>query len=253
MLGGAMKTDEFAVKCGNCDQEYNDEFFLNLCKKIHFAFIPDNGFYKLNFSCSNCQNQIYAKFQGEAVRRINDAINGTMVDIEVELYDPDEPYEPDFDDAWLDSLEDELPESCEASSFQEHLDDLVVPLPQFVEENTHESANGSEKPDTVKVEEGSKSNIELFKYEIKGIDKNLDEFDQSEKIRELLPLLVDGLDSEIEACWNSILLPLPLSRKPAICKSKSLAQPGERSAGKLFRKVQRQPSKSSLHRAIHRH
>ena len=70
-----MNLNEISVPCDKCDKKYNDEFFLNVCKHHPDGFIPDNGFYKLNFVCPECQNQINTTFDSEFSQRIRDAVS----------------------------------------------------------------------------------------------------------------------------------------------------------------------------------
>ena len=103
-----MNLNEISVPCDKCKQEYNEDFFLNICKQHHYAFIPDNGFYKLNFICPACQNQIKTTFDSEFSNRIRETIRDTAKNA---AYDP---LKPDLDESVIDHPcddETDLPES----------------------------------------------------------------------------------------------------------------------------------------------
>ena len=76
--------------------------------------------------------------------------------------------------------------------------------------NLHEDAMGDDEPPwdyefpTTTSGELSENKLSQFKNIIKSIDKNLDVFERTNKIREALPTIIDEPSSDIEACFKLV-------------------------------------------------
>lgn len=161
-----MSNGELQAKCESCGTIYNYFELLNqVMYPPHASTIEHKpGMFSVPIQCGKCHHIFYLDLTDEQYTPFSEQIVSILEAMEMDD-------EPNWDDEshW----DDEFP----------HDDDPSPPI-----------TSG----------ELSENKLSQFKNIIKSIDKNLDVFERTNKIREALPTIIDEPSSDIEACFKLV-------------------------------------------------
>ena len=175
--------DSILIKCQECEKEHNSKEICADLTHTHLEYNPDFG-NLFRFRCIEC-----GEFQEH---QIDDSLSGKISEILSKAY-KDSGYQ----------FEEEV-ESRHQDDDENQDDHVYYGDPDEDFEHAENSIIALAIPATQNITENKAVNVDIFKDQIKKIDKNLTEAEQAVSIRNSLQLLADQPSSNVEICLKLV-------------------------------------------------